>query len=79
MIDFSTPIQGMHRAEDGLNAAADRLAKMPAAAADAASADQVDLSAQMVALMESRNNFAANVKVVHAGDEMTRATLDLLG
>ena len=40
--------------------------------------DQVDLSAEMVALMESRNDFAANAKALKTADQMQQSVLDVL-
>ena len=83
MMDFSVPLQGMQQASDRVDVAAQRIASMspavsPQQNSTQPAADNVDLSAEMVALMDGRNHFAANVKVVHAVDEMTKATLDLL-
>ena len=71
MIDFSTPLSGMAQAETSVNQIAKRLAN-PAS-------DTVDLSAEMVGLMQGRNDFATNVKVAQTMDEMTKSTLSLLG
>jgi flagellar hook protein FlgE len=71
MIDFSTPLSGMAQAETSVNQIAMRLAN-PAS-------DTVDLSAEMVGLMQGRNDFATNVKVAQTMDEMTKSTLSLLG
>jgi hypothetical protein len=71
MIDFSTPLSGMAQAETSVNQIAKRLAN-PAS-------DTVDLSAEMVGLMQGRNDFATNVKVAQTMDELTKSTLSLLG
>lgn len=62
----------MAKAEARLETTAKRLAR----AADPA--DTVDLSAEMVALMESRNAFAVNVKVLEAASRMQQSVIDLL-
>ena len=73
---FSSALQGISRAEGQLNKAAgdiDRASVAPSAV------DSVDLSTSMVALLESRNNFAANTKVLKIADEMQKSLLDVLG
>ena len=79
MIQLSAPLEGMDRAEDLLNRTADRLARSVSDPSSPATGDSVDLSAEMLNLLEARDSFAANVKVAHAADEMARATLDLFG
>lgn len=78
MIDFTIPVEGIRRAESSFNTAAAKIVQAPLAAADQAGGDTVDLSAEMVALMESRNQFAANLKTLQVGDRMAQATLDIL-
>ena len=71
MIDFSVPLAGLDRAESSLNQTASRLARGPA--------DTVDLSAEMIALIEARNDFLTNAKVIQTEEEMTKSVLNLLG
>ena len=68
----ATALEGMNRAQTRLESTARRLAK-PADPATSA-----DLSADMVALLEARNGYAANANVAKAVDEMARRTIDLL-
>lgn len=75
MINFTAPLEGMAQAADRFQSVAERIARAPTAGGG----DSVDLSAAVAALIESRNQFAINVKAAHAGDEMSRAVLDLLG
>jgi hypothetical protein len=77
MISFTAPLQGMTQAEDQFNVAAGRIAQSVSDPGSPATGDAIDLSAEMVALMQSRNDFAANVQVAHVTDQMTRATIDL--
>jgi flagellar basal body rod protein FlgG len=70
MIDFSVPLSGMARAETSVNQIAARVAQ-PAN-------DTVSLSAEMVALMQSRNDFAIEVKLAQTEDQMTQSALSLL-
>jgi flagellar hook protein FlgE len=75
MTDFSIPLAGMSAAEGSSDRAATRIANI----AGNMGGDSVDLSAGVVALIEARNNFAANVKVVQAEDQMTRSLYELVG
>lgn len=71
MIAFDTALQGMQSAETGVNRAAARIAMAPAN-------PQENLPTDVVDLMQSRNDFQANLKVAKVTDDMTKATLDLL-
>jgi flagellar basal body rod protein FlgG len=73
---LSSALQGMARAEAQLNQAASDIARAPVAASGE---DTVDLSAAMVALLQSRNNFEANTKMLKAVDEMDQALLNIIG
>ncbi|MEO7144224.1 MAG: flagellar basal body rod C-terminal domain-containing protein [Bryobacteraceae bacterium] len=79
MIDFSTPLEGMSRAESALNAVAGRIAQAPFSSLSATPQDTVDLSSDMVSLLQARNDFTANTKVFHTADEMTRTLLSMIG
>ncbi len=68
-----TSLQGMQKAEGQLDKGANRIAKQGSEGGDV-----VDLSAEMVALMSARNNFAANVKAAKTGDEMQQSLLNIL-
>ncbi len=61
---------GMTQAQDRLDTTARRLASDPV--------DTLDLSAEMLALIEARNQFAANAKVAETGDRMERSVLNIL-
>ena len=74
MIDFSTPLAGMNATADSLNRVAANIANIGGSPAG----DSVDLSADAVAMIEAKNDFAANVQVVHTADQMTRALLNIL-
>ncbi len=77
MIDFNTPLDGMLRAAGRLDAAAARIAHAPSPATNPP--DSIDLSAEMISVLQARNQFQANVRTALAGDEMVREALDLLG
>jgi len=78
MIDFSTPLAGMHNAESRLDVTASRIARGPFQASQQP-ADTVDLSTDMVNLMQERNDFETNIKVAQTEDEMLQSTLSLMG
>ena len=74
-IDFSIPLAGMNRAETSLNTTANRLAGIGATA----QGDTVDLSAEMIALMDARNNFAMNAKVAQTQNQVAQSLINILG
>ncbi len=64
---------GMDGAQRTLETAARRIAKPnPASDGEGPSAD-------MLALLEARNQFAANAQVVRTADDMQKRLIDLLG
>lgn len=69
MIDFSTPLSGMTQAETSVNQIATRLAK-PAS-------DSIDLSAELVSMMNARNNFTSDAKAAATEDQMTQSALSI--
>lgn len=80
MADFSIPLGGMSRATSDFNRAASGIARATVPPSTTESpVDTVDLSHEMVALLQAKNDYAANAKAVRVFDEMNRATLDMLG
>jgi flagellar basal body rod protein FlgG len=73
MIDFSTPLAGMERATTSLNQTASKIANI------STPGDTVDLSTEMVNLIQARNGFESNTKVLQTEDEMTKSLLNLIG
>jgi flagellar basal body rod protein FlgC len=73
-IDFSSPMRGMQDAEARVERTASRIARGPFQAPDS-----MDLSTEMVNLIQARNDFKANIKVAETMDEMSRTTLHLIG
>jgi flagellar hook-associated protein FlgK len=74
MIDFQTSLQGMDRASASLDRTASRIA-----AIGQPSGDTVDISTEMVALIQARNNFGANVTAAQTMDEVTQSLLNIVG
>ena len=73
---LSSALEGMSRAETQLNKAASDIARATLASSGG---DVVDLSASMVALMESKNSFEANTKVFQVADQMSKVLLNVIG
>jgi flagellar hook protein FlgE len=69
----SIGLHGMQQAEASLNKTALVLAKA------GSSEDQVDLSAEMVALLVAKQSFQASAKVVATADDLAKITVSLLG
>jgi flagellar hook protein FlgE len=65
---------GVSNAVQQFNTAASKIAK----AFEKSATDNVDLSAEAVTLMESKNQFSAAVKVIQTADEIEKATLRLM-
>jgi len=78
MIDLQTPLAGMNRASASVNRAAVRIAAAPFPQGDSAG-DSFNLSTEMVALMEGRTSFEANVNVAQTETQMSKSVLDILG
>jgi flagellar hook protein FlgE len=70
MIDFSTPLSGMMQAERTVNQVATRVAQ-PAS-------DSIDISSEMVSLLQAKNEMTMNVKVAQTEDQMTETALNIL-
>jgi hypothetical protein len=78
-----TPIglDGLKRAEEKLERTAKDLARFPSLsdAGTSTTGDEVSLSDSIVALLEARNSYEANLKLISTEDELTRHTIDLFG
>lgn len=61
---------GMQRASQQLETSASRIARF--------GAEDVDITSEMVKVIEARHDFKANAKVVEAARDMSRALLDIL-
>jgi len=73
MIDFSTPLAGMERASSNVDKIAAKVGGL------GFPGDTVDLSSEMVDLLQSKNDFEANANVLRTEDQMTKNVLDVLG
>jgi len=79
MTVFEIALEGLNRAEAVLEGTAGRLARLPLALEDPLLEDTVNLSAEMVALLEARNHFQINARVLRTAADMERHLLDVLG
>ncbi len=75
MIEFSTPVQGLQAATAKLNATASRIASV----GNSSSGDSVNLSAELLALLEAKYATAANVQVAQTMDEISKSVLNIVG
>jgi len=79
-----TSLQGIKQAEQILDKTAAKIALQsaeggPIPTASGTPRDTLDLSTELVALMEARNDFRANVKAAQTADEMSKTLLNMLG
>ncbi len=74
-----TALNGLDQAEALLERTADRLARLPLALEQPAPQDSVDLSAEMVSLIEARHHFQINTRVLKTAFELEERLLDVLG
>jgi len=72
---FGAALQGLNAAESKLDRTAERISKTGTVQNGA---DSVDLASEMVNLMTAKEEYAANLKSLKAGDEMVKHTIDLL-
>jgi flagellar hook protein FlgE len=73
MVGLSTALEGLSRSEAQFNQAATSIARAPVVGQDT-----VDLSAAAVALLQARNNFEANTKLIKTADQMQQTLLNIL-
>jgi hypothetical protein len=76
MTALGSALETIERASALLDRTASRLARPPSI--DGA-ADTVDLSAEMIALLEARNTGAVGVKLAQAVDDLQKTALSVFG
>jgi len=82
MTAIQSALSGMQSADSQLDATASLIANSAfPTVPDAPNPpqDRVDLSTDMVNLLQARTNFAADVKVAHVADEIQKSTISMLG
>ncbi len=77
MIALTQAWQGLSNSEAQFDAAAGQIARAPRA--DLGQGDQVDLSTAAVALLQARNSFETNLKVMQTAGQMEKKLLDMVG
>jgi len=70
-------LQGIQRAEGQFNEAANNIAQW--GLSPTPQGDSVDLSTQVLALLQANNSFAANIAALKVDDEMTQSLLKSIG
>ena len=78
MSGFDSALQGLGRAQASFDRAAERIAQ-PISLTPENPQDQVSLSDEMVALINARNDYEANLQTVKTADQMQKKLLDALG
>ena len=79
MPDLSIPLGGMTRAAERVDSAASRIARATLPNDGSPPSDVVELSPAMVALLDARNDYLANIKSAKTVDETNQALLDAMG
>jgi len=76
----SIALAGLEKAQERLAAVAKRLSAGSLTGETAyTGSDTIDLSAEMVALLESKIAAEANIKLVESANELASKTIDILG
>lgn len=70
-------LEGMARALERLQKTSERIARSGVPAQNGTE-DVVDLSPELVAMLEARNAYEANLELTRAANEMAARTLDML-
>lgn len=81
MIGFDAALDGMHRAQTQITRTTNRLAQWSIGDLNKTDGnpeeDRVELSDEMVSLINNRNTFEENVKSARTADEMARTALSM--
>lgn len=77
-MDLTIPLNGLNRAGAALDRAASVLAQAPLSVQEPPR-DVIELSPAMVAMLEARNSYIANLRAAKTMDEPQRVLLDQLG
>jgi flagellar basal body rod protein FlgB len=79
MIDFSEPLAGLDRADANLDQAARRLQQVTSPAPSPTPVDTINLSQEMLALLEAQRAFEVNLSALRAANDTMMKVLRLLG
>jgi flagellar hook-associated protein FlgK len=78
MVGLDGPLQGLTRAQESFDKAASDIAR-PLSVDAQSPQDLVSLSDSMVALLQARNDYQANLKSLQTSNEMSKKLIDMLG
>jgi flagellar hook protein FlgE len=78
-MDLSISLAGMQRASASVDQSAKRIASSTLSPSVSPPVDIVDLSAEMLALMQAKNAFTANVNMARTTPDMEQSLLNMLG
>jgi flagellar hook protein FlgE len=76
MVNFSVPLAGMTQATNQVNQTAAKLAK---SGFSGSGNDTVDLSSDMVSLMQARISFQANADTLQTEGQLSKSLLNAVG
>ena len=76
MVNLDTPLDGLARAQTSFDQAAAKIAQP--VSVDQNPQDQVSLSDNMVALMQSATDYKANLKSLEVSNDMQKSLLNIL-
>lgn len=79
MVNLDASLNGILNAGERFDRAAGAIAQASLPVAPAETTDSVSLSDAMVALLQARNAFQANVRAEQSMDQMSRNVLNLAG
>jgi flagellar hook protein FlgE len=77
MLGLLPPLEGLLHSAAQFNQAASNIAR--ATLPGSGGQDSVDLSTAAVALLQSRNSFDANTKVIKTVDDMNQTLINMMG
>ena len=77
-MDLTIPLAGLNRASENLDSAASRIAR-DTVPTDEPPSDVIELSPAMIAMLEARNDYVANLRSAETMDETSRTLTDLFG
>ena len=75
-MDLTIPLAGLNRASENFDSAASRIARAPVPT-DEPPGDVIELSPAMIAMLEARNDYVANLRSAETMDETSRTLTDL--
>ena len=75
-MDLTIPLAGLNRASENFDSAASRIAR-ETVPTDEPPADVIELSPAMIAMLEARNDYVANLRSAETMDDTSRTLTDL--